>query len=262
MIEKVCPLCGNTFRHYPSNPKEYCSRACQSAASRTNTVCPTCGREFSFHRSWPRKYCSHACAGRANVGNIARWEPSSYTAKCEMCGKDFTTTPSANRGRFCSLACFGQWQSLNVRGANHPKTGKTLGRPRHLPPVTTLQCAICGRDFPTKLSHVARRRCCSKSCEAILFQETCTGARNPHWKGGGEGYYGPSWRKARRAVLRTAKGCAICGNPSTTGKALDVHHRVPFEVFGLERHEEANVLTNLVALCNICHLKEHRRPQA
>jgi hypothetical protein len=43
--------------------------------------------------------------------------------------------------------------------------------------------------------------------------------------------------------------------PEVNGRALDVHHRRPFRLFGVAQHAAANALDNLVALCHDCHLK-------
>jgi hypothetical protein len=48
-IEARCPGCGGTFRHKPSEPQKYCSRACYrahlraQAAEVTERCCTTCG---------------------------------------------------------------------------------------------------------------------------------------------------------------------------------------------------------------------------
>lgn len=58
-----------------------------------------------------------------------------------------------------------------------------------------------------------------------------------------------------RAARARDKVCQRCGKtPKEAGKALDVHHLVPFRQFGLARHAEANRIENLIALCNPCHL--------
>lgn len=254
MIESVCPNCSHTFHYYPSSPKRYCSRQCQSAAARTTTECPGCGKSFWYHRSWPRKYCSLACSSRANVSRqTGRPTGTRYTATCEVCGAAFSTVPS-QPGRFCSRACFGQWLSENWRGEAHPKFGKPSPRPHQRVPKT---CPVCSTEFLVKRSHLARRRFCSKACQGAAQVEAWAGENNPGWTGGYEPYYGPSWRPAMRAVRARDKVCQRCGKtPKELRRELDVHHLVPFKTFGLARHIEANVLSNLVALCNVCHLNE------
>ncbi len=71
--------------------------------------------------------------------------------------------------------------------------------------------------------------------------------------------YGPDWQE-QRAKTRARDGfrCSECGAKETGNRQHDVHHRVPFRVFGyvpgLNRNDrEANRLSNLVLLCRRCH---------
>jgi len=78
------------------------------------------------------------------------------------------------------------------------------------------------------------------------------GEHHPRWKGGGEEYYGKSWKRQRRkARERDGDECVICGD----GDQVDVHHIRPFREFGVENHERANRLDNLVCLCRKHHAK-------
>jgi 5-methylcytosine-specific restriction endonuclease McrA len=87
-------------------------------------------------------------------------------------------------------------------------------------------------------------------------RRTMVGPANRNWRGGEVPYYGPTWQRAKRETRKRDAVCQECGiDPLTLGRALDVHHRIPFRAYGIERHAEANVLTNLIALCNRCHLQ-------
>jgi len=78
------------------------------------------------------------------------------------------------------------------------------------------------------------------------------GEHHPRWKGGGEEYYGKSWKRQRRkARERDGDECVICGD----GDQVDVHHIRPCREFGVENHERANRLDNLVCLCRKHHAK-------
>jgi 5-methylcytosine-specific restriction endonuclease McrA len=60
--------------------------------------------------------------------------------------------------------------------------------------------------------------------------------------------YGADWPAIRQAVIRRDGGiCKACHRAGP----LDVHHRVPLREFS--DTDEANELTNLVALCRSCH---------
>lgn len=252
-----------TFQHYPSQNRRYCSAKCSNRAKerpdrKAVTRCPACGVEFEFALSWPRKYCSKTCSGRGVIGNIKHFRPSSYDAICEQCGVSFRAAPTQTRGRFCSQRCVGQWKSANVCGVASPNYGKKFGRPSNAGPIVTAQCVVCSKEFVTKRSHVARRKTCSRECVAIHYEQTgkTAGANNGNWRGGYLPYYGPSWGKNKRAARARDKACADCGKtPKQLKRALDVHHKVPFREFGVDRHLEANDLSNLISLCNVCHLK-------
>jgi 5-methylcytosine-specific restriction endonuclease McrA len=54
--------------------------------------------------------------------------------------------------------------------------------------------------------------------------------------------------------------CQCCSKVQKKGRALDVHHIIPFRVFGYIRNQndlykQANDLTNLITLCQQCHAK-------
>lgn len=78
-------------------------------------------------------------------------------------------------------------------------------------------------------------------------------------------WYGPNWDTARdRARKRDDYQCVLCGTPEEeykkrTGRALDVHHIVPFVNYrqpdGTIEYSKANDLSNLATLCRKCHSK-------
>lgn len=266
-VEKECPHCSKMFmvqlaQKHQACCSRLCSDALKKARCRTNSNCPTCGVEFEYLKSWPRIHCSHICSGKVNAKNVNPHVGSRYTAICEHCGISYETTPSGNRGRFCSLKCFGKWKSINQVGDTHPTKGKKLGRPKNLPPPIYKTCIQCGTNFLTKKSHFDNRKCCSRKCSGDYASKTGihSGANSGLWRGGYEPYYGPSWRKAQRAVRQRDKVCQNCG-VEPKSRALDIHHIIPFRKFGADRHEEANTLSNLIALCSKCHKKlEPRTP--
>jgi DEAD/DEAH box helicase domain-containing protein len=71
--------------------------------------------------------------------------------------------------------------------------------------------------------------------------------------------YGPNWQEQRRKVrARDGYRCTQCGAPEQPGRQHDVHHLIPFRVFGYmpginEAYREANRLDNLVLVCRNCH---------
>ncbi len=80
---------------------------------------------------------------------------------------------------------------------------------------------------------------------------SATGSDNPNWAGGYEKYYGSDWESQRKkAIQRDGGECQVCGS-----KNIHVHHIRPFRTFGLENHEKANELDNLICLCPEHHGK-------
>ncbi|GIV70013.1 DEAD/DEAH box helicase [Caldilinea sp.] len=71
--------------------------------------------------------------------------------------------------------------------------------------------------------------------------------------------YGPNWEEQRAIVRARARGrCAICGAPESPGRQHDVHHKIPFRLFGYapglnDLYLEANRLENLLLVCRGCH---------
>src|SRR5262245_11050582 len=179
-------------------------------------------------------------------------------AICEFCGRAYLVNLIRRRGRFCSRACYGRWLSADRSRIPHltPLTkGHTIRRYKSLP--VTKVCPTCERPFSVKKSHADRRTYCSKRCMAIRQSSDWLGPGNPRWRGGPVPYYGPSWLAARGFVRQRDRVCQSCGKTARrNGKALDVHHRIPFRTFGVDRHAEANDPTNLIALCAVCHTRE------
>jgi len=71
--------------------------------------------------------------------------------------------------------------------------------------------------------------------------------------------YGPNWQTQRRKVrARDKYRCTQCGAPESPNRQHDVHHLIPFRVFGYmpgvnEAYQQANLLDNLVLVCRNCH---------
>lgn len=46
--------------------------------------------------------------------------------------------------------------------------------------------------------------------------------------------------------------CSVCWSPAT-----DIHHIIPRSKFGAKMKEVQDAVSNLIALCRICHMKAH-----
>jgi len=95
-----------------------------------------------------------------------------------------------------------------------------------------------------------------------ILSEAKRGEKNPNYKGGRAESYGTSWSWQRRKALeRDGHVCRKCRTFETNGREPQVHHIIRFKKFGIERHEEANALDNLITLCDKCHRKLENKPE-
>lgn len=130
-IQRICSVCGITFRAVPSAIKsrgaKYCSAGCFHKAhaqamlgrfrKRVSKVCQWCGKTYEIIPSWAdaSHYCSRAChyAFKRTVRGDTHPLKKEYVALvCEWCGESFTVKPSIaakDRTRFCSRRCVGAW---------------------------------------------------------------------------------------------------------------------------------------------------------
>lgn len=162
------------------------------------------------------KYCSRACYWLAKVQ-----PPKVYT--CQHCGQPFSPNWSGLPPVYCSTAC------------------RQAAQRQPLP-----LCEMCGESCSKH-----GRRFCSASCKVRWYR----GERVYN-------YLGENFRKdaypidytfwtARAAEVRERdKVCQHCGlTPEENGRALDVHHIVPYRV------TQDNSPENLITLCRACHKK-------
>lgn len=265
-VTTTCPACSKQFRHWQSQPRKYCSPKChhedRTPGKWETVACGDCGKPVRSLKTWPRKYCSRKCFGKGQAKEYeTQFQANRVTTSCQQCSKPFVVNPTQSRGLFCSRKCKGEWSSLHWRGETHWLTGRKTGRNKRFPPPTVLTCAVCTRDFVVPPSMKDKYFCCSKKCQGIRHSQIHSGENSPHWRGGVyEPYYGPSWKPARRAARARDKVCQDCSKtPEMIGTALSVHHIKRFSDFGVERHLEANDLTNLISLCPSCHTIRTRR---
>lgn len=115
-VSGFCPACGKAIEFYLSQPRKFCSRACdidwhkrtnQPRKKRrgTTTPCEVCGVPVYANRSERLKgagrYCSPACH------NIAQSKPP-VLKECETCGAEMRLKPSQAGRRYCSRKCMGR----------------------------------------------------------------------------------------------------------------------------------------------------------
>jgi len=230
-IEKVCPVCKETFLVCPSLAKRVCcSRECKGIVSRgprhlIDKLCHNCGKQFQVrpHEN-KRKYCSMLCS------NTHITEPSQdnqrkrpvkplLTKTCRHCKQTFET--KASKQIFCSKDCH----------LNHTR------RKSH-------KCLRCGTVYILGKHH---NQYCSNECRSAVHS-LVFGENHWGWKGGPI-KYGPNWKRQKsKALKRDNYICRACGSTQD----LHVHHIKPSRTFDGD-WRTANVLSNLITLCHPCH---------
>lgn len=168
--------------------------------------------------------------------------------KCSICEKEFSRPKSHlndNGMNFCSKKCLGKYKSIIHSGENHPNYKKE-----------EFPCPVCGKITLMAPSQVKNgRKFCSREHEGLWRSKNSSGEKSCHWKGGYIDDYGWSWPRARRlARKRDNYTCQRCGITEEeliklNEQKIQVHHLTPYRLFGLEHHEKANKLDNLLCLC-------------
>lgn len=152
---------------------------------------------------------------------------------CARCGQTFacaTSRPRHGRGRHCSRDC--QYAAR-----------------REAPRGVAVLCVGCDSVFVVPKSRLLEGRglYCSRPCR----DQNRIREQHPSYRGGVDDDRGPNWQAQKRAARKRDRNtCRHCGRPGR-----DVHHVIPFRIFGLTRYLEANTLSNLLTLCRPCHRK-------
>lgn len=157
---------------------------------------------------------------------------------CDNCGKLFYVIPSRikhGRGKHCSPKC--QYESKKLA----PRTNQVK-----------CTCLGCGRDFFLPKSRMIDRIGAGKYCSRFCRDKYRVGENHPQYlNGASQEKRGANWQAQKRRAIKRDQGiCQMCGD---VGK--DVHHKIPFRKFGIERYKQANELSNLITLCKHCHRK-------
>lgn len=215
------------------------------------TFSPDSKKALSLTQKAKMKFCSREC-----------WKTSLFrqvTRKCERCDKEFSVYRARSHARFCSRECH----------------AKKIEKP----------CPICGAIISVKQSAGPKRVTCSRRCNMLLRAAENRAPRQGkppspeakakiseglrkyykwspgrHWnfQGGPNGSRRGGWLKQRDLTrARDSDTCQACQvTAQQYGKHIPVHHIKPYRQF--EDHEQANDLSNLISLCQSCHMKaEH-----
>ncbi len=244
-VESTCEVCGDEFRHDPSDPGRFCTRDCQMewqseayvgrGRNRVEITCAVCGDEFEVvkAREDSAKFCSTSCMGEWQSENRVGSDHPNYKGKekleCVECGGSFEVTPArADKAKYCSHNC--RRERVNV------------------------ECANCGSKVERYPYNVNRSEnlFCGMDCLSEFREENYAGEENPNWNGG-TAFYGPSWEYYRKkAIKRDFEKCFLCGlsreaHPMIYKQGINVHHVKPRGEGG------SNKCKNTITVCKVCH---------
>jgi 5-methylcytosine-specific restriction endonuclease McrA len=165
---------------------------------------------------------------------------------CKECGKSFSTYPSLNRN-YCNRICMGKYRSKHFIGKIHPNFVERIQK----------ECQVCGKPFLITPYYLKVKKYCSRKCKAIVHSKMMSGENNPSWKGGiGEKFQ--RWGKGftthlkKQVKARNNYTCQICKLPEKESK-------VKFVIHHIDKISKNNVLSNLILLCNPCHISLHHK---
>jgi hypothetical protein len=146
---------------------------------------------------------------------------TAYFKKCEICSREFKTTPSSSKSKTCSLEC------------KHKRTKlrRVIG-----------SCLICKKQTTSAPYRI--RKYCSNDCrykdigrlvnEAAKKRTTWGELRNR--------------KNAKQWFVDKYKQCQICEYDKVIG-ILELHH--------IDRNDKNNHISNLILLCPNCHSEDH-----
>lgn len=201
-------------------------------------------------------------------------EGKTPNAVCLECAGPYWVRPyRVSKTKFCSFECGGRYrarETLNtgtkdyMRGNKHrvglrpsnaftPEEVRGSANPNWKEGLE-LTCEHCSSTFRQK-PWLARQNGVAKFCGRACFEASgCfVGENSTSYVGGVTTYRGKGWLTIRAEVVAEQNGC--CDRCRRfVGKSLPIHHKKPFREF--DSAEEANDRSNLIGLCQSCHMKE------
>ena len=256
--EIECPTCGDMFPNENGMKVHHAKSHDESIRGKIET-CDNCGEETrTRNRDMDHTFCDQDCFGEwfgERISGEGHFDYSQVEFSCDNCGE----TQMRRGGQlekfehnFCSTECMGEWSEENRQYPKDPES------------YTNVECEWCGDSFDKYKSKAKRvdTHFCDWDCYTEWFKRNCRGEDSPVWKGGYEEYYGPSWLEQReKARERADYSCEVCGaTKEELGQMPDCHHIERFGNYGVENHEEANRLENLILMCRSCHMTWEHLP--
>jgi hypothetical protein len=216
--------------------------------------CEICGQETKRITNYGDEKRSKRTCGRPSCTNRLALLTTSHTVECVGCKKEFVSLRKHTKycGEECrvfryKLTCVICNEEFNSKKSDTKTCSHKCRWALNKQKKITLECKECGVEFERPSFSVADKDnvFCSKECCNIYFVQEHYGTFNR---------YGENWYFIKKEI-RSIYGdeCQRCFGHF---KQLHVHHCVPFKYF--ETHEKANVIDNLIPLCEDCHTEVHR----
>lgn len=289
-VTKKCKLesCNNTLKR---NSMTFCSRKCMGAYTtelRGTSVCLYCKRPFKITHA-RQKYCSNSCykLGMKELKQIKHHCPqcgiysydidsrqiccSAVCARvydsiirgteyrsCLECGKDFKLIKARQDlklgGNFCSMPCYRKYRK------EHPDIYV-----KNKSEITYYRCSNCGKIFNaySNTRMYSKKYFCSVACMVDYNHKNNIGIWNNGkfiFNGTEKVSRGNNWGGAKSYVRRRDEyKCKLCGSVEDKDTLLTVHHIIPYSIFN-DDYIVANQVSNLITLCDKCHIKIHKHP--
>ncbi len=203
------------------------------------------------------------------AGKVRKTAAKRILITCEVCRTVKSRTPTqvahAKTGHhFCSQSCHYKGRILGIiaqikrKKYHYSPEEKARQRARGAAFKGTrrvyhfVKCTQCGKTFDDKRHERPRKLgagifFCSQLCSHIYR----SGPNNHRWVGGRVPYYGPDWRRIRKAARkRDGNTCCRC-HKKARNRAHDVHHLKAVNTFA--EPNDANTMDNVVTLCAPCH---------
>lgn len=245
-----------------------------------SVLCETCQQPFQRYARTSKgrgRYCSRACFHKKlkdlsgqrffRLLLVKRLDADYYLCRCD-CGTEkpmlATYFAPSQIGKTKSCGCMkAERIGALVQTESHrekmrrPKNGKgAKGQPRlslRKPKICKHCQSVFFKDVIGKPKN-GGKYFCSRSCMWAYYRDNPK--EHPQYNGYTP-HRGPNWEEQRVAVRKranyTCEACGINEGNRTTARKYEVHHIIPFRMFGIEQYKQANDLDNLILLCVRCH---------
>lgn len=262
-----CPDCGRVYASSYMLKQHRDTPMCDP--ERDNGICAVCGESFKsekgavihYRKSHSERFYKEEKTGEFDCPSCdksleTKGGRSSHhkqvhgesliieKTSCNQCGEEYEYNPNQNHGDFCSGKCMQEYQvgeNNPMFGQGHKVSGENNGMYGKTP-------ATKGKTHSEEAKEKMRGP-----------RPSIAGENHPKWVGGHDYFYGDSWTESLKEDIRERDGyeCCECSvSQSELDYSLHVHHKIPFRMFGTEKHERANDPANLMSLCVSCHTRK------